>query len=594
MRRHAIALAVVIASGAGCGGGDFGGDDNPVVDGNQGSNDAATGCNVGITFDPSDPVAGPDTIVRAVSHLENIGGVVEYEWHVLRGATEIAFQPAQDDLSQIAFPATSPAAFSVFLRVSVPGSVFCPEAQASVTAVAAGANDVEMRIHVVPPASSQRPPIDKRVIVHGGGPTTLADIVLDPGVMVTGSVQDGLTGIPSYLRFMPQSGKEAFVESFSDGTGAYTAIVSNQRHDVLVVPVTAGVAPQLIKDWMPSQSNLAVVPGSTISGVVRDPANAVIAGAKVQLTIAGVPSTLATTNAAGAFTVRAVLGPAGSPVRFDVTPPEPIGLPRLTASATTFDLAQPVTVRYAAGLTTRDLAGTTIRRAGSPVANAKVSVVGTLALVGTVTAGTTANGSGEVRMSAVADGAGVLPALRAPAAALSAVVEAAPGDLAVSVLDLSAGVPASINAPAMLPVTTVIHSPTTAVIGGVTLDALPIGVLQLAGAGAIRATSNGSGTITTRLASGGHYELRISDPAGRGGQLVVGDVTAPAVAANQTLPVAVRVGATVKTELGVLRGASVQLLCSLCTGVARSRPVTEGVTGIDGKFSLAVPDPGTN
>jgi hypothetical protein len=225
---------------------------------------------------------------------------------------------------------------------------------------------------------------------------------------------------------------------------------------------------------------------------------------------------------------------------------------------------------------------------------AKVSVVGALAAVGTVTAGVVANASGEVRITATADGAGVLPTLRAPAAALSAVIEPAPGDLAVTALDLSAGVPASLDAPAMLPVTTAIHAPSSALIGGVTLDAVPLGALQLAGASAVRATSNASGTIATRLAAGGHYELRLSDPAGRGAQLVLPDVTASTVGANHTLLGAVRVTATIRDAGGVVPAASVQLLCSACSGLVRSRPVAEGTTGLDGKFSLAVPDPGTN
>ncbi|MBS1122339.1 MAG: hypothetical protein H6Q90_4567 [Deltaproteobacteria bacterium] len=585
IRTVAVGLAILASACAGSGSPDINDAGDPPSDGNN-------GCQASITFDPADPIASADTPVRAIGHVDNAPGVQTYTWHVFRGTTEIPFQPEQGDFSQISFPSPTPASFTVYLKVTVPGSLFCPEASGVVTSIVPGANDIEMRLHVVPPAGEAGLPIDQRVIVKGSGPTTLPDIVLDSGIIVTGSVNDGATGIPAYLRFLPRS-KEAFVESFSDGTGAFSARVPNLSHDVLVIPTAAGFAPQLIKNWMP-QSDLVIVSGLAISGVVRDPANAVLVGAKVQLTIDGVPSTLATTNTLGAFTIRAVPGAAGSTVRFDVSPPATAGLPRLAASSTTFDLAQPVTVRYAASLSTRDLAGTTVRRAGAALAGAKVSLVGTLPLVGTVTAGVSANATGEVRLTASTDGTGALPTLRAPATALTAVVEPAPGDLAVTAIDLSTGVPSSINAAAMQAVNTVVHSPASGLLEGVTLDAIPLGALQLAGANAIRATSNASGAITTSLAAGGHYELRFSDPGGNGAQLVVPDVTAPAVAASQTLLGAVQVNATIRNSGGLVSTAAVQLLCSACTGLVRSRPVAEGTSGIDGKFSLAVPDPGTN
>ena len=42
-----------------------------------------------------------------------------------------------------------------------------------------------------------------------------------------------------------------------------------------------------------------------------------------------------------------------------------------------------------------------------------------------------------------------------------------------------------------------------------------------------------------------------------------------------------------------IQGAIVQILCDDCAGLARERPIAEGVTDQFGVFSVAVPDPGT-
>jgi len=585
---RALVLTVALA---GCAG-DFGSPSNPDggTSGDAPSNDATGACVVAITYQPTKPVAAPETVVRVVANVQNAPGMQSYTWNVLRGATPIPTDPAQPDNSEATFPASIAATYDVFLDVDVPGGLFCPQGHVQVEVKTAGANETELRVHIVPPTNEERPPLDTLVIVEGGPEDTLDDFVLDPGGPVNGFVRNNATPVASYLRFMPVSGKEAPVESFSDGTGAYSAILRSERHDVLVVPVSSSFAPRIIANWSPADSLLGVDGGTLITGVVRDPGNAVLPGAKVQLTIGGVPSTLATTDAGGVFNVRAVNIP-GAVVKFDVTAPESRGLPRLLVSSSLFDVTLPITVRYGAQ-TTRDLAGTIVRRSLAPLAGAKVHVVGTMTTIGTVTTGAGAplSANGEVRFTAITDGAGALPTMRAPAAVLSAVIEPSPGDVAVSALNLTTGVPAAIDAPSMQPISTKIHDQTSALIPGATLDALPIGALQLAGTSAIHATSVAGGNLTTSFAAGGQYDLRFMDPAGRGGLLKVPGVTSATIAQNHTLLPATKVSALVKGT-SAIRGASVQILCSACTGLERSRPIAEGITGIDGRFSLAVPDP---
>jgi len=327
-----------------------------------------------------------------------------------------------------------------------------------------------------------------------------------------------------------------------------------------------------------------------VSGSVKNSAAAGIANAKVQLVVDGVPSTVGTTTGTGAYTLHAMPAAAGASVRVEVTPPATTGLPRLVATSTAIDLGASIDVKYAA-ITTRDLGGTTIQR-GSPLPGAAVSIVGTLASAGTVN--TLIAATGEVRQSATTDGAGKLPTLLAPALALDAVIfPGAAGDHAVTPIDLTNSVPNSITAAATVSKSTRISNPgNTAGLGGAVIDAVPTGALALAGAPTIRKIANATGQVSFGLAPNASYDLRLADPNGNRGALRIISPATSATAIQATTPL---LAPTTVTGLvlgnSALPGAVVQLLCTSCTGLDRDRPVAEGLTGADGRFSLAVPDP---
>ena len=595
----ALVLAVLAMAAAACGGGLFPADDGS-PDG--GLNDAP-GCTVFITFDPNPPVAGPDTSVLATANVLGASGVPVFTWHVFFAGGEVATTPAQpssEPNKAVTFPATGAGVYNVQVNVDLG---VCPTGQADLNVLAPGANVLDLRLHVTPPVSADRPPLDKHVTVMGGASFSLGAVTIDSGVVATGAVRTtGGANVPAYLKLMPVAGREGFVEAFSAGDGTFTARVIDQPHDVLIIPSMSGIAPRLVRDWTPSQTLLTVDGGITISGTVRDPAGALMPGALVQATTiisAGgiaieVPSTLATTNASGAFALHADIVP-GAQLRFEITPPASTGLPRLVASSATFDTAQTVAVRYAAALTTRDLANTTVRRSGSAIAGADVALVGTLSSAGTVQAGATATASGEVRVLATADASGKLPSTRAPAAVLSAVTAVTAADLAVSTVDLTSGVPAFIDAPPRILVASTIAQPGGTKIAGAVMDLVPVGALALAGAPPLRVESQTAGALSLLVAAGGHYALRLSDPGGRGAPLVIGDVTAATIAASYTLGARLSLSGSLVLSGNPqpVAGASVQILCASCTGIERSRPIAEGVSNAAGDFSVAVPDPGT-
>ncbi|HEX3481905.1 MAG TPA: hypothetical protein VHT91_43125, partial [Kofleriaceae bacterium] len=370
------------------------------------------------------------------------------------------------------------------------------------------------------------------------------------------------------------------------GPGPYTA---------LVVPSVAGLAPRRVLNWSPGTA-LQVDAGSTISGsVVRPgvpgPADVPLAGATVRLVSDGVPSTLAVTADDGSFALQVV---PGGTVTVEVTPPDDSGLPRLSATSTGFDLAVPIQVRYAANVGRVDLAGTVVQRKGAPVAGARVDVVGALATAGTVTAGAMAVATGQVRIAATADAAGALPRTLVPSAALSAVIEVGPGDLAVTALDTTGGAPASLGAPAMQLITTAVTDGNAAGLPGALIDLVPTGALAMAAAPIVRLVAGDAGAVATALPSGGRYQLRFQDPQGRGAPLVVADRAITAIASSYQLPAVIRIQGTLLRDGRVaLPGASVQLMCSGCTGLDAALPLAGAATDATGQFTLAVPDPGT-
>ncbi|MEJ7599209.1 MAG: hypothetical protein WKG01_14980 [Kofleriaceae bacterium] len=451
--------ALVLCLLAGCGLGDL---DGPNTDGGNDAGDPQ--CNVFITFEQPVPPAGPDAIIRAIGNVENGPGVLTYLWRVVDDSgAEITTTPQQ--VGEITFLAATPGVYDVTLDVE--GSIrFCNQGFAPLTVMAPNANMAQYRLRVSPPISQQVPPLDKRITVYGGGNADLGAVVLDPGIVASGNV-----GGEAYLKFSPAASKDAFVEAFASASGELNVHLIDQPHDVIVVPSSTALAPRKFVDWLPGDP-LPLDGGTVVTGKVLAPGGGDLAGAKVQLVIDDLPSTLATTTATGTFSLRAV-PTAGATIRVDVTPPAASGLPRLVASSTTFDLGVAFDIRYAA-LATRDLATTLIRRGGTPIANAKVSIVGTLPSAGTVVAGGSTTATGEVRVLTKANASGRLPTVRAPARVLAAVVEANPGDLAVRPLDLSAGVPTAIDAPAMLGFSTVLRR-TPAVALRAQLDAIPIG-----------------------------------------------------------------------------------------------------------------------
>jgi hypothetical protein len=585
---RAVAIWALLA---GCGMSSFDGASAPDAGGSGGVPPET--CGVSLMSTPTTAIAG--STIRVVSHVFNAPGILGYQWSARFNDAAADPIPVTGDPSQVDLRSASPGVFDVTLDITGALSP-CPTATLPINVMASGARSSLVRLRITPPQLAEAPPYEKVIQINGGGNFDLGTVAIDQGVRADVVVRGpGGAGVPAYLRFAPTGTPDAVVEAFSDATGHATARIVAGTHSVVVVPQVGTSAPRRIDGWSSASSTIDLDAGVAVTGMVRDPAGAVLPGAKLQLAVAGLPSLVATTDLDGSFALRAAGG--GGPVTIEVTPPNASGLPRLLATSAALDLGVPLQIRYAANVTLVNLAGTVVRRQSVPVAGAGVTVVGSLAAVGTVTAGAVASATGDVRIKATTDGSGALPEMLVPVAAspaLSAVVAVAAGDFAVAALDTSTGVPASLDAPPLQPIVTAVFLVPDRLPGAV-VDIVPIGALALVGAPPFHLIADGSGAVTAALAAGGHYQLRFHDPLGRGAQFVVADATAKTIAPSHSLAYALEVRGTVK--LGgtqPLGGASIQLLCNSCTGIERAKPIDEVASDDAGRFRIPVADPGVS
>ena len=568
--KHLVILALVAITGCA---GDFAG------------NGDDTACDVTLTYTPAMPLAGSDTEIRVTSTISHAQGTLTYRWAVDMNGP-VTFHDAQSDHSEITFTAIDPGVYHVTLDVSPSSGGFCPQAGANVN-VLTDLTSLKARLHVTPPQSAGAPLVDRPLTIHHATDYDMGPVVLEPGTIASGVVRSGPTAIPAYLQFTPQGMPGAMVEAFTTNAGGFTVRLLDQPHDVVVIPMIAGYAPQRLS-YTPGSTLISISTGQTLTGTVRQGATK-IANAKVQLTIAGVPTTLATTDANGTFTTLGV-PVSGATVKVEVTPVTTSGLPRLESTAM-FDVTSSIDVNYMP-MTLRNLQGIPVRRNGNAQASKKVAIVGSIGNAGTITAGAAVMGAtGYLRIFTTTDATGVLPSQLVPAGPLSAVTTIAPNDLAVGVADFSAGVPAQITASDPLAVSMDAKGGVDPVPGAV-LDLVPTGALALAGAGPLHFTADGTGHLATLVPGGGTFEMWWSDPAGVRASLVLGSVTP--FSGPYDLPKAVYITGdlTVTGSTNPVVGASVQVLCDACTGFQKLRPIADAASDPHGSFSLAVPDPG--
>ena len=561
--------------------------------GDGGTSDSPGGCQITISTDPTDPAAGPGTVVRATANDNQLNGVPARIWHVVFDPhglnTPVDFTTLPPDGQQIEFPA--PTAGDYHITLDDEPAINCDQAAPlDVTVHDPQANVSLYRLQVSPLPTDHTPAQDKIIQVFGGAGATLPVFALDAGTDAMGTVlASSGAGLQAYLRFSSPATRTPLIEAITAADGTYTQRLRFAAYDVLVVPMVAGEPGQRFTGWMPGLP-LQLAAATTITGTVHGPSGAALANATVELHIDDVPTTVVTTQANGTF--MALGFPiASANVEIVVTPPAGSPLPKLQGSSTAWNTFAPLTINYAAGLATPvNVAGVHVHRQGAAAPNAAVVIAGTIASGGTVNGTAVA---GVVHVAATTNASGDLPAgTQAPAAVLSLVANAT-GGLGVGAFDLTGTPPATVDTGAPINAPGTIRDHTGLVLGNVVVDATPSGALASAGGAVVHATTASNGTYNLVLVGGGHYVVRMRDPAGRGAPLDLPDVTAPTLPATSTLATALVINGSASTNGQPVADASVQIMCNMCSGIDATRPLAEGSTDSSGQFTVAVADPGT-
>ena len=582
MRRLAITALLL----AGCGMAGSGGDDFPDWPDAATGGDADPGCYVAVLPTPAAPVAG--ATVYASASVNGAGGdFLTYGWTVLHDGVAVPYTSAAADDSTIRFDAPTAGPYYVYVEIGYT-TEFCPQGEATINVREPLATDTTWRMRFVVPPGSAAPPQERSVVVPSGADFDYGEVALDPGAVIAGTVEDGAgTGVAAYLRLRPTGTPDVVLDGFAGTTGAFEVRTAIERHDLLVIPFRDDLAPRALPSWLPQPGPIVVDAGEPVSGTVTAPSGAPLAGAGVTVRVGGVPSSVATTGADGAFTVRARPS-AGAVVTVDVVPPAASGLPRLVSAPAVLDLAQPLAIAYGAGVTTRDLAGVEVQRDGVDVA--AVAFTGTIPAAGTVVAGAAqASAEGRIAITATTSG-GALPALLVPATELAVV--GGPDTPTSTTIDLSTAAPAQIALPAPVTITGRAIGATGEPIAGAVLEIAPAGALA-SSAGPRRVTAGDDGAFAFGAAPGGSYDLVLVDPAGAHARL---RTTIAVVGATDlgdlALPDGLSLRGTVRLAGSSLPGTAVTILCEDCAGEARARPAAETTTNAGGAFRATVLDPG--
>jgi len=599
-----VLCGVLALALAGCGNSDGG--DNSDAGPNS---DAGISCSYSFSVTPTMLEAGPDAKAIALASVNSNGlsGIQSFSWSVFRGATQITPEDNGGDDSQLIFPIVLPGDYTVSISGDI-GGITCSGTSQTYTVTDPNAVPVQYRLRLVP-AAGQGAPIQERVITVAG--PTIPEVALVPGELFDATLTGpGATPLAAYMRLSQVGGLGGDVETFANASGEFSIWLNPALHDVLVVPADQTLAPMLFKSVDVTQAPavlsalFTVVQGDAVTGTVLDRAGAPLAGARVSLKVDGVPSTIATTDGSGAFTVYAR---TGGTTTVSVVPPAGSGLPQLELAAGVGLIAAagtPLAIRYSAGLTSRAVSLTVTQTDfATPVPMAPVTwIADNIASAGTVTPmGSGAlTATGRVRMTAMADGSGDVSGLMLPETAYSVLVEPTAttpaGELVALVpVDLSSGMPTpmSVQLSVGTMVSGTVRGDSQEPLGGIRVTASALGDIANSPTASASVVTLGPGEYTLMVVAGGSYDLRFESTTNTHGH-VVESLDAPAqgmVARDVDMRGATALSSSVTISGVGAAGVSITALCFDCTGPEAVRPKAEAISASDGKFVLAIPTP---
>lgn len=569
--------------------------------------------------------AGADHGVRAAARVEGPGAptMTGWRWTVTHDTTgPVTTAPVPGDPAQIEFKTRDPGFYRIRVGLSPPVAG-CPDAEVTASAVPPASRVVDHFIRAVPPPGQNLAPRETKVLVTAGQPLR-RELQLDRGFPVTIDPRDARDGALDtfYVLIQGRSASAARFEGYvssTTGRGAlgFTAPLDQAAlYDLLIVPdgPDAGLPPLGFAGLGVAQittTRFVLDAGHEVSGSVRTDAGP-LPGARVRLRGPAFPSTIGSTDAAGRFTLRVRNGTFEA----RVLPPPDTGLPEAQ-----LELPGGVAVPAAGGtttlgftyraLTTTRLDLTLAAPDGGPPAPLRVLVEGDpadLADVGTfsLAGGATHTSRGSLRLERQSTAAGTVPLPSLPRARYRVTVFPADAAGSAAITQLEVDLRASDTAARTLTL-----ARKSRIVGSLTPVSLAAGRTVVAlDAGRDGATArftaqvDGQGRFALPADPGRAYRLFVEPAPDRtlprhplGEVRATGEDTIVA----RALPRALAVTGTVTTAGGPLPGTLVQIYCigeapecvdASAPDLETARPLDEVLSGADGSYRLAVPDPG--
>jgi hypothetical protein len=548
-------------------------------------------------------VPGPTSTMRVRGEITgDVPPSFEWQWSVtLADDTTVPVSWVKGS-SLVEFPLASAGTYTISVALT---NSSCAGTR-TITVVRPGAKTATFRLHVTPSSTEQAPAQDFDRQVSGGTPSGRNMLALDAGFVTTLAIARADTGevLPSYVR-LTNAATGAVLETRTSAAGSNLLRVPQGLYGMVVVP-DGDFAPVTFPPRTPAAINatpVALDGGAMVQGTVSDAAGAPIAGATIVLRAGELVSTAGTTDANGAFHVRARNGTFGLTV---VSPLAAGGLEsKLDVDdgliVDTTSAAPPLAIKIQPGALAT---GTVVLKSKDPAslgasANVTLSAMGSLAGVGTVAMGAgaprTLEGSvhlslhpgpdGTVTTGGVPRGMYQMTVFPASASASDAVT--------TSTIDLQAGsagpLAVTLAQKVMLKGKLL---PTTAA-AGARLFALDGAGLPIESEG----DADSDGVFALMVSPMRSYLLRASPPAGG----TLASATFPAIEVKNTdkliedrkmPPALLYAGRVVDPGLQGVGAALVQAFC-LATDPScdTTVPVAETVTRSDGTFQLMLPDP---
>ena len=548
--------------------------------------------------------AGPSSIMRVRGEVTGaVPPLFDWNWTVsLADGSPVSVSSVGSDPSLVEFKMGSIGTYTIAVALT---GTSCGGLR-TITAAKPGGHVATFKLRVTPPSNERVPAqiLERQVI--GGTPTGGNVLALDPGIVVSFAFvrAQGGDALPSYVR-ITDAVSGAVLETHTSSNGPSTLRVAQGMYRTLVVP-DGDVAPLTFPARSAAELSAGPMPlddGTMIAGAVTDESGAPVLGATVVLRAGELVSTTGTTDASGAFHVRARAGTFGVAVsstlaagRLEATLAAQGGL--VVADATP---PPALAIKLQAGPLVTGTVALSAKDAQSLTADTRITLAAMTPIADVATLAVGAGGPrllmGDVRFSLHAAADGTLTTGGVPRGIYSLTVFPAKADtsdaVTTAMLDLSAGNGATAVALAQKVMLKGKLLPTD-VAAGVRLVALDDGGLPIVSEG----DAGSDGLFQMAVSPMRSYALRALprpyQALARASFPVVPvqniDYTVP----DRSMPAALLyAGRVVDPSLQGVGAALVQAFCATATAgcTDTTTPIAETVTRSDGTFELMLPDP---